>query len=294
MILGCKMKYDIPIKMKPSTHKPLFLIFDCESSGYSKYRPRHIEAGFNIEDIKWQYRDWVRMVQIAWAIHDAQGKCLHYNDYIVKPSGFKITDVHYNVHGINTALAENQGIPAKEVLQVFSEDVKKVDYVVAHYGGFDIGLVTSECHHAGIDHPFTPGENNCKFLDTKSHQLGYLNRNRARNRQQQQNYLFNNAGYERKRTQWGNKKGPGLLRLHRILFGEDVPDQHNATRDVVATARCFFEMLRRGMYTIHDPEFPAEKHNKLVEDLNRIHKGKVQSTHRPHVNLRSMSEAYEL
>jgi len=42
----------------------------------------------------------------------------------------------------------------------------------------------------------------------------------------------------------GGFKWPTLEELHQKLFSEDFPDAHNAAADVVATARCFLEMIR--------------------------------------------------
>ena len=43
----------------------------------------------------------------------------------------------------------------------------------------------------------------------------------------------------------GKFKYPNLTELHEFLFGTPFAEAHNATADVEATARCFFELLRR-------------------------------------------------
>ena len=47
----------------------------------------------------------------------------------------------------------------------------------------------------------------------------------------------------------GGFKWPNLAELHQKLFGEDFPEAHNAAADVIATARCFLEMIRLGIIT---------------------------------------------
>ena len=44
----------------------------------------------------------------------------------------------------------------------------------------------------------------------------------------------------------GKYKFPSLTELHSFLFGVPFAEAHNATADVEATARCFFELIRRG------------------------------------------------
>ena len=42
-------------------------------------------------------------------------------------------------------------------------------------------------------------------------------------------------------------KSPRLAELHQILFGEGFDNAHNALADVEATARCFWELKKRGV-----------------------------------------------
>lgn len=42
-------------------------------------------------------------------------------------------------------------------------------------------------------------------------------------------------------------KAPRLSELHQVLFGTDFDHAHNALADVEATARCFWELKKRGV-----------------------------------------------
>jgi hypothetical protein len=42
-------------------------------------------------------------------------------------------------------------------------------------------------------------------------------------------------------------KFPKLEELHRILFNEEFAGAHDAMADVSATARCYFELVNRGI-----------------------------------------------
>jgi DNA polymerase-3 subunit alpha len=46
----------------------------------------------------------------------------------------------------------------------------------------------------------------------------------------------------------GKYKLPNLTELHAYLFGVPFAEAHNASADVEATARCFFELLRKGNF----------------------------------------------
>ena len=48
---------------------------------------------------------------------------------------------------------------------------------------------------------------------------------------------------------YGKFKLPTLTELHQFLFDKPFGEAHNATADVEATTRCFFELIRRRQYT---------------------------------------------
>ena len=105
-------------------------------------------------------------------------------------------------------------------------------------------------------------------------------------------------------------KFPKLEELHQFLFNEKITDSHNATRDVVATARCFFELLRTKNLTFSltselideltnqsmslFPDFQESTHqilNNMALKIEQAFGGSVQNHHRKHENLRKKSEA---
>ena len=55
----------------------MYLIFDTETTGL----PQNFNAPISDSD------NWPRMVQIAWQLHDAEGKLIENQDYIIKPEG---------------------------------------------------------------------------------------------------------------------------------------------------------------------------------------------------------------
>ena len=73
----------------------MYLIFDTETTGlpHNKTAP--------ITDLN----NWPRLVQIAWQLHNAQGKLLSQKNFLVKPDGFDIPFKAEQVHGISTKRA---------------------------------------------------------------------------------------------------------------------------------------------------------------------------------------------
>ena len=55
--------------------------------------------------------NWPRLVQLAWQLHDAQGKLISRGNRIVKPDGFTIPYTSAKIHGITTERAEKDGHP---------------------------------------------------------------------------------------------------------------------------------------------------------------------------------------
>ena len=242
-----------------SEYRPYFLVVDTETTGELERRAMFPDGGFNVNEI--DINQWPRMLQIAWAIHDSRGACLASRDFLVFPKDFEVEHTYYKIHGISTRLAKYDGVPIEEALKVFSPDIKEVDYIVGHCIPFDIGVIASEYLRANLDHPFELGLDNEYLVDTKSPQLrGFSKRSRARI--------------------------PSLLRLHEFLFDEPIPDQHNATRDVVATARCLFELLRTKRYGIHYVDL-----DRIAKNINDYFGEQPVIPHdRPHINLRAKSE----
>jgi len=186
----------------------MYIIFDTETTGL----PRNYNAPMTDLD------NWPRLVQIAWQLHDAKGKLLSNNNFIVKPEGFTIPYNAEKVHGISTARAMKEGHDLAKVLAIFHEDVEKANYLVGHNIGFDINVVGSEFLRKEI--PMRLPE--MKELDTKDISTDFC-------------ALPGGRG--------GKFKWPTLTELHHKLFGNGFADAHDAAYDVDATAKCFFGLI---------------------------------------------------
>jgi len=194
----------------------MYLIFDTETTGMTKRR----DAPISDTD------SWPRMVQLAWQLHDARGKLIEHASFIIQPEGFEIPHDTERVHGISTELALKDGRPLQEVLTLFNEVLSKATFIVGHNLNFDIGVLGCEfyrnsTHTALLDTP---------HLDTCTEATAAVCK------------IPNKSG--------SRYKYPTLSELYRHLFGLFFTQAHNATADVEATARCFFELVRRELFTL--------------------------------------------
>ena len=193
----------------------MYIIFDTETTGL----PKSWNAPYTDTD------NWPRCIQIAWQLHDNFGELIEHKDYLVKPEGFNIPYDAERIHGISTELADQQGLSLEKVLVEFNEALAKAEFVVGQNVGFDNNVMGCEFHRLGVQTSL----NEMPVLDTcteKTAQLCQLPGGRG-----------------------GKFKLPTLTELHEFLFHEPFNEAHNATADVEATTRCFFELLRTGNYS---------------------------------------------
>ena len=165
----------------------MFLIFDTETTGL----PRNWNAPLTDAD------NWPRCIQIAWQIHDEDGNCISHEDYLVQPEGYTIPYDSEKVHGISTALAEQDGIPLAEVLEKFDSALDRCEFIGGHNVRFDLNIMGAEFLRIGEKNPLE----NFPIIDTCTEQTASLCQ------------LPGGRG--------GKFKLPNLSELHHYLFGSD-------------------------------------------------------------------------
>lgn len=186
----------------------MFLIFDTETTGL----PKNYKAPVSDSD------NWPRMVQLAWQLHDVDGKLITAKNFIVKPNGFDIPIGVSNMHGITTERALKDGHDLDLVLKEFLSDFQQSNYIVGHNVEFDVNIVGAEFFRLSIENNLA----NLKVLDTMHASIDYC-------------ALAGGRG--------GGFKYPSLTDLHTKLFGKGFGDAHDAAYDVDATGRCFFGLI---------------------------------------------------
>jgi DNA polymerase III subunit epsilon len=189
-----------------------YLFFDTETTGLPRVWNAVVEEVDN----------WPRVVQIAWEMYE-DGEKIAGNDFIIKPEGFEIPLESSKIHGITTARAKKEGVELMGVLDEFWKLANSADFLVAHNISFDEKIIGAEFLRKDMP--------NClagkKTICTKEISTGFCALPSANGY----------AGY----------KWPKLSELHTKLFGCDFEDSHNAKSDVKATAKCFWEMRKKGV-----------------------------------------------
>lgn len=231
----------------------MYIIFDTETTGL----PKRWDAPITDTD------NWPRCIQIAWQLHDAMGNLIEHQDYLIKPDGFNIPFDSEKIHGISTELATEQGVPLQEVLVKFNEALAKAKFVVGQNIGFDLNIMGCEFYRYGVDSPMS----GMPILDTCTEVTADLLK------------LPGGRG--------GRYKLPTLTELHSYLFGVPFAEAHNATADVEATTRCFFELVRREVFTQEELQVDT---GYFVE-FKQHNPTQVPTVGLKHINLKAASDA---
>jgi DNA polymerase III epsilon subunit-like protein len=188
----------------------MYLFFDTETTGL----PTNWKAP--VSDSK----NWPRMIQIAWEVYDNISRKIDSQEFIIKPEGFLIPKEASAVHGITTEKAIIEGQDLTEILKFFNLQIENADFIIAHNISFDEKIIGAEFYRKKIETGLFSKKRLCTMLASVDY-CGIPGR-------------------------YGNK-WPKLSELHIKLFDEDFKDAHNAASDINATARCFWELKKRGV-----------------------------------------------
>lgn len=188
----------------------MYLFFDTETNGL----PKNWKAPKN--DIS----NWPRVVQLAYAVYNEQGEKVTDFQTIIKPDEWIIEKNTSDIHGITTEIAEQKGIKAKDAIALFIDAYETCHTLVAHNIAFDYPVLGCELIRYGMRPQNKIDNHICTMLSS----VDFCK-------------LPGPYGY----------KWPKLAELHQILFGEDFEGAHDAMVDVDACARCFFELVNRGV-----------------------------------------------
>lgn len=230
----------------------MYIVFDTETTGL----PRDWNAP--ITDTS----NWPRVVQLAWQLHDDYGQILEHQDFLVIPDGFDVPFDAERVHGISTQLAASYGEPLEIVIQKFLATLEKTDFLVGHNVQFDVNILSCELVRLGI--PTTILEK--QILDTCTEATAVV------------------VGIPMGK---GRYKKPTLSELYHHLFQEQFAEAHNATADVEATARCFFELIRKNHFSKEE----LKKDAAFLSEFITRNPLPFQLLGLNHVNLKSLSQS---
>ncbi len=216
----------------------MFLIYDTETTGLPK------EDKASLTD----FDNWPRLVQLAWQIHDEKGELVEIKNFIVKPDGFEIPYGAERVHGISTQRAIKEGEALEPVLREFNDALSRVKVVAGHNIEFDNNIVAVEFLRKQMQTTLMEKV----IVDTKEASTSFCALPGGRGR----------------KFKW-----PKLSELHIKLFHENFDSAHNASADVQATARCFFELIR--LRVIRYADLKIE--HSIIQDFILSHPNPIEA-----------------
>lgn len=188
----------------------MYLFFDTETTGLPKnFKAPVTDTG-----------NWPRMVQLAWHLYESDGTFIESQDFIIKPENYTIPKQASDIHRITTQRAIDEGTVLEEVLNLFSERINNASLLIAHNMNFDEKIIGAEFIRKNIDNQLFKKKRLCTMLAS----VDYCQ-------------IPGNYGY----------KWPKLDELYKILFGNSFAEAHDAAADIKATARCFWELEKRGI-----------------------------------------------
>ena len=230
----------------------MYLIFDTETTGL----PKKWNAPITDSD------NWPRCVQLAWQLHDSKGALISDHSYLIKPENFNIPFESEQIHGISTELANKIGVDINEVLNKFISDLSNAGFIIGHNVKFDLNIIGAELFRINSDVNLLEKD----ILDTCTEMTANVCK------------LPGGRG--------GKFKFPTLIELYSFLFDESFSEAHNASADVEATARAFFELVRIGI--INQTVFKG--YPELSEGLRSHDQTKVPLFGIKHLNLKKESK----
>lgn len=191
------------------------LFFDTETTG----KPVNYNASMKDLD------NWPRVIQLAWQIANSKNEIIAEEKTLIRPDGWEVPVEDFWIrHGYSTEKCEAEGLPMDDVLSGFVSDIAtyNVGMMVAHNIQFDYNVLGAEM----IRYNKTTGRRIKQFC-TMQFSTPLLQ-------------LPGKFGF----------KYPNLGELHQYLFNTGFDGAHDAASDVTACRNCFFELLKRELFSL--------------------------------------------
>ncbi|SHK68586.1 3'-5' exonuclease [Hymenobacter psychrotolerans] len=188
---------------------PEYLLFlDTETTGL----PGRWDLPYEAPKAAWPY-----VAQVAWQVYTSGGQLVKEASHYLRIPAGSMQASALAVHGLSEAFLQEHGHESAQVLQLLLSDLQRFrPRVVGYFLQLDFHVLGAGLHRAGLPNPLPELPQFCLMRAAPRPDDGTHRR------------------YQR------------LAELHETLFREPMPVLHDARQDAVATARCFFELRRRG------------------------------------------------
>lgn len=161
--------------------------------------------------------NWPRIIHLAWAIVESNGRVVKRENHIIYPEGFKISKDYEQRYGISTKLAKDEGDDLVAVLDSFVGDTQKSDYIVGHNVDFHKKVIAAELLRANQKDVISNSPSICTMFQ------GY-------------------QCAEFKFCKW-----PSLIELYQRLFGHQFKETGSLNKEMLMVVECLIEMLKKGI-----------------------------------------------
>lgn len=197
----------------------IIAVFDTETTGLlpkNGFSPRTLDKCPHILQLSYIVMDLDRRERLCTR-----------DLYIRIPNEVLIPEESSRIHGITRSIVDAQGIPIREAIPTFFQDVAICDQWVAHNAAFDLTMLRIELMRCIVaDSP-----NNLSWK-AYLHRLSTVPCTCT----MQSTIDLCQLPMPYNKNQY---KYPKLDELHLFLFGTHVDQAHNALQDVLATLRCY-------------------------------------------------------
>lgn len=202
----------------------MYLFFDLETNGLPKDKTNKTPMT--------EVDNFPRVIELAWRLCDKDGNDLSFYTRLIKPDCWEIpAEPFWADHGFTTEKSKREGIPLRQALTEFIDDLNRADYLIAHNVEFDHPTLGAEMIRYQMKGKRL--QKVCTMKTTIDFCAIPFAGQRAWLSKAEKKYKF-----------------PKLSELHQKLFGKDFESAHSAGGDLAALKACFFELLRIGIINL--------------------------------------------
>lgn len=184
-----------------------------------------------------------RLLSISWiVVHNDVP--IEQSYFLVRPDDFEISEESTKIHGITKKMANEIGLSMQQVLKMLWDSIAKCRTLVAHNIQFDVSIILSEFHRAGMQDAI-----DCVY--EKAHI----------------------CTMRKGKEVLAMKKFPKLGELYKGLYGEEITNAHDAQYDTLYCYKCFAKMFPREKNIFYfgnkEVKLTSEQEKVVYEDANK-------------------------
>lgn len=178
---------------------------------------------------------WPFAIQISWCIYTKAGKKIKEQSYFINNKDIRVSADSLKIHSISKQTLQDYGISRKTVLQMLQSDVAQYNpLLVGHFLQLDFHIIGADAYREKMINPLQLLPTFCTMLATK--------------------HLVKNPRITYLK----------LCDLYDMLFNKPLANAHNALCDAVATANCFFELVKlKEITSFRQPPIPSN-HSEII------------------------------